>query len=152
MDSECSHDDPGSPMDSVACGTYQLKQARSYYGEHIRNGSYSIEVCRDRSNNLLEGLNSADNCTLLRARIQSRHISHKIYFIYILINANEIGRNAIKQYCCNCIAGRRTVGCCAHVMTIIWYLSWARYESNSFPPAQFLDDVFIVYEEHDDLT
>lgn len=130
----------------IACGTYQLKQARSYYGEHIRNdGSYTIEVCREEAtSSLLEGFPSAQNATLLRAKIQSRHISRKIYFVYIVYDNNE-GREAIIQYCCNCIVGRRTVGCCAHVMTIMWYLGWARHQNNINPPAQFLDNVLLTY-------
>lgn len=72
--------------------------------------------------------------------------SRKIYFVYILYENNAVGRQAIKQYCCNCIVGRRTVGCCAHVMTVIWFLSWARYQNNIYPPAQFLDHVLLTYD------
>ncbi|CAK1587675.1 unnamed protein product [Parnassius mnemosyne] len=134
----------------IACGTYQLKQARSYYGEHIRfNGSYRIEVCNDHRSSIMEGINLSPSCSLLRARIASRHISRKIYFIYILISGNDTGRSAIKKYCCNCIVGRRTVGCCAHVMTVIWYLGWARHQTNILPHAQFLDDILIVYGTND---
>uniref|UniRef100_A0A2A4J551 SWIM-type domain-containing protein n=1 Tax=Heliothis virescens TaxID=7102 RepID=A0A2A4J551_HELVI len=134
----------------IACGTYQLKQAPSYYGEHIRfNGCYQIELCNDHRGSIMEGVNVSPNCFLLRARIAGRHISRKVYFVYILINSNDSGRSAIKKYCCNCIVGRRTVGCCAHVMTVIWYLGWARYQTNIFPPAQFLDDVLIVYDTND---
>lgn len=132
----------------IACGIYQLlKQARSYYGEHIRfNGSYIIEVSRDPRNRTMEEVIFGSNCYLIRAKIASRHISRKVYFVYILVSNTEAGREAIKQYCCNCIVGRRTVGCCAHVMTVIWYLGWARHQSNICPPAQFLDDV-LVYDE-----
>lgn len=74
----------------IACGTYQLKQARSYYGEHIRfNGSYIIEVCRETHiNNLREVLSITQNHWLLRGKIQSRLISRKIYYIYVIINNN----------------------------------------------------------------
>ncbi|CAH2109210.1 unnamed protein product [Euphydryas editha] len=58
-----------------ACGVYQLKQARSYYGEHIRfNGCYHIEVCNDHRSSIMDGLNFGPNCSLLRARIASRHM------------------------------------------------------------------------------
>lgn len=133
----------------IACGTYQLKQARSYYGEHIRgDGSYTIEICRDMAlaSNLLEGFPLTENSTLLRGKIHSRHISRKTYFVYILYINNIPGREAIQQYCCNCLVGRRTVGCCAHVMTIIWFMSWARYQENVNPPAQFLDNILLTYE------
>ncbi|KAL0829656.1 hypothetical protein ABMA28_003162 [Loxostege sticticalis] len=66
-----------------ALGTYQIRQARSYYGEHIRfHGGYQNEICSEDIN----------------------------------------GREGITEYCFNCLVGRRTVGCCAHVMTLIWYL------------------------------
>ncbi|XP_047029464.1 uncharacterized protein LOC124637154 [Helicoverpa zea] len=133
----------------IACGTYQIKQARSYYGEHIRyNGSYTIEVCREAHlSNLRDELSLSQNHWLLRGKIQSRHISRKIYYVYIIINNNVSGREAVEHYCCNCIVGRRTVGCCAHTMTILWYLGWARHETNITPPAQFLDDLLIKYDD-----
>lgn len=135
----------------IACGTYQLKQARSYYGEHRRpNGCYNIEICMNRRNRTVDQNIFGPNCSLLRARIASRHISRKVYFVYILISNDSTGLAAIKQYYCNCIVGCRTVGCCAHIMTVIWYLGWARHQSYIFPPAQFLDDVLLVYDHEID--
>lgn len=130
----------------ISLGIYQIKQARSYYGEHIRqDGSYTIEVCREVDEMLINdlALRYTHNIQLLRGKIHSRHISHKTYFVYILINGNVSGREAILQYCCNCIVGRRTIGCCAHIMTIIWYLSFARYQNNINPPASFLDNILL---------
>lgn len=35
----------------VSLGHYQVKQARSYYGEHVRNnGIYEVEVCPELQN------------------------------------------------------------------------------------------------------
>lgn len=132
----------------LALGTYQIKQARSYYGEHVRQtGSYVIEICTEEIEDdmpLILGLNN----TLLRARIKSRHVSGRTYFIYILIcRDNDVANtlDAITGYCCNCLVGRRTVGCCAHVMTVAWYLSWGRYNDVS-APAPFLDSIFEIEE------
>lgn len=44
---------------------------------------------------------------------------------------------------CTCLVGNRTVGCCAHTMTVLWYLSWGRFNDVS-APARFLD---IFFEE-----
>ncbi|VVC94044.1 unnamed protein product [Leptidea sinapis] len=63
-------------LNLFACGTYQIKQARSYVGEHFR------------------------------------------------------------------FHGLRSVGCCSHVMSIIWYLDYARHEEVT-RPANFLDDVIL---------
>lgn len=135
----------------ISLGTYQIKQARSYYGEHVRaNGRFEIEVCREVDSNLLRELSSTNNLYLVRGRIQSRHVSGKIYFIYILVDSSLTSKEAIIQYCCNCIVGRRTVGCCAHVMVVIWYLSWARYQNTITPPAPFLDNILIEYENEDE--
>lgn len=123
-----------------ALGTYQLKQARSYYGEHIRSsGTYCIEVNTeiDEDVPLILGLN---NC-LVRARIKSRHVSGRTYFVYILVNRDTDTANTLSSlvgYCCNCIVGERTVGCCAHMMTVLWYLSWGRFNDIN-APAPFLD-------------
>lgn len=122
-------------------GTYQIRQARSYYGEHVRfHGGYRIEVCIDT--NRIPELGSGEN-SLIKGKIKSRHISRRQYYVYILIENGINGREGIKDYCCNCIVGRRTVGCCAHVMTLVWYLGWARHESNIVVPAAFLDEVVV---------
>ncbi|XP_028170363.1 uncharacterized protein LOC114360013 [Ostrinia furnacalis] len=52
-------------------------------------------------------------------------------------------RRAIIGYCCNCIVGLRTVGCCSHVMSIVWYLAYARHLDNISPPAQVLDGILV---------
>ena len=33
---------------------------------------------------------------------------------------------------CTCKAGMRTVGCCAHIAAVIWYLAIARYDKHKF--------------------
>lgn len=68
----------------IACGTYQLKQARSYYGEHIRfNGMYCIEVCTNARNRIMNGNIFGHNCLLVRARIASRDVSRKVCILRV---------------------------------------------------------------------
>ena len=100
-------------------GTYQIKQSKSYVEEHLdSNGNYTIE---------LEG--SDDN--ILRCTIRSRHsnvVKYKVWIQYALIG------DPIPAWYCQCKAGARTIGCCAHVASIIWYLSFARH--NNFISSQ----------------
>lgn len=119
-------------------GIYQIKQARSYYGEHIRqNGSFYVEI--DTNLTRFE-----ENKLLLRGKIKSRHVSNRQYFTYILLNLNgEDWCQRIEEYYCSCIIGKRTVGCCAHVMTIVWFLGWARHQDTLRPPASFLDEILV---------
>ncbi|KYN12693.1 hypothetical protein ALC57_15133 [Trachymyrmex cornetzi] len=46
------------------------------------------------------------------------------------------------HYACECANGRRTIGCCSHIAAIIYYLSYARYLSKIFKPAEILSDIF----------
>lgn len=57
---------------------------------------------------------------------------------------NSLGSTGIKRYCCDCPNGRRTIGCCAHVAAIIYYLSYARYLSKIIRPAEILSKIFTV--------
>ncbi|GBP34176.1 hypothetical protein EVAR_30728_1 [Eumeta japonica] len=125
-----------------ALGSYQLRQARSYYGEHIRfHGGYRIEVATEDASEI-SNLRGTDT-SLIRGKIKSRHVSRRQYYVYILIENNVSGRLGITEYCCSCLVGRRTIGCCAHVMTLVWYLGWARFQSSINAPAGFLDEVLI---------
>lgn len=101
-------------------GSYHLKIARSYCHEHTRpNGDYIIDMFRYQ--------HLINNKILIRGRIQSRHIRRKQYYTYILLNPTQHGRQSIEEYYCSCIHGRRTVGSCAHIASIVYYLSWARH-------------------------
>ncbi|KAF9424317.1 hypothetical protein HW555_000456, partial [Spodoptera exigua] len=59
-------------------GVYQIKQARSYYGEHIRaNGTFSVEISENLEITDVPGITSSHETVLLRGRIRSRHQSNK---------------------------------------------------------------------------
>ena len=55
-------------------------------------------------------------------------------FYNVRINVYEIQK-------CTCKSGKRTVGCCSHVASIIYYLSNARYNS-SIRNNNLLDKIF----------
>ncbi len=44
-------------------------------------------------------------------------------------SAVQFNESSILGYCCSCTPGLRTVGCCSHVATLIWYLGFRRYQS-----------------------
>ena len=54
-----------------------------------------------------------------RARIQSRHVSAKKYFLRVSFNDHTTPING--RYC-QCKVRSRTVGCCAPVAAVLWYL------------------------------
>lgn len=131
----------------LSLGTYQLKLARSYCNEHLSNGLYILEIYRESAlQDLIEyGIN--EDTWLLRGRIQSRHVRSKTYYCYVLVknnvNENETNiHNILCNYYCTCLTGRRTVGTCAHIVSIVWYLGYARHEGFT-APAAFLNDIII---------
>uniref|UniRef100_A0A1E1WJE0 SWIM-type domain-containing protein n=1 Tax=Pectinophora gossypiella TaxID=13191 RepID=A0A1E1WJE0_PECGO len=135
----------------MSLGPYQVTQARSYYGEHLKeNGTFFIEVYEDFEVDYNLNQYNIVVCDpwLTRAKILSRHQSNRIYFVYILLNNSLKNRNKLVGHYCSCIVGKRTLGCCAHVMCIVWYMGWARHQEIQ-PPAAFLDQVIISDEEED---
>lgn len=126
-------------LKQIALGTYQLKQAKSYFAEHVsQNGKYIIEVCKD-----VESLTiPATMPVLIRGRLQSRHFQRTKYFLYILIDLVFSGKSSLIGYYCQCKNGKRTVGTCAHIMTVIWYLGNARNNNDIKEPAAFLNNFF----------
>jgi hypothetical protein len=128
----------------ITLGIYQPRMARSYYAEHIKtNGRLEIEVCKHvKPLSLTSHGFSVDgrDSMLIRGRIQSRHRCSFRYFIYILIDRKRGGVETVWGYCCSCPNGLRTVGCCSHIATVLWFLGLGQYLPKILIPASFLDD------------
>jgi len=136
----------------ISYGSYQIKQAKSYVAEHRKaDGIYRISVHRQSPPLLLESCGiEADDPVLIRGKIQSRHRSNKQYCVYIMLDKGKEGVESIIGHYCQCKNGARTVGCCAHIMSIIWYLGYARHNLPITSPAAYLEDYYIVLEQSDD--
>ncbi|XP_062596761.1 uncharacterized protein LOC134258244 [Saccostrea cucullata] len=97
---------------NITLGTYQVKMARAYTHEHFQeDGAYDILIAEDKPN-------------IIGAKIQSRHVSAKKYLCWI-----RHSEGVIVSWYCKCKAGSRVVGCCAHITSVLWYLSFARHQS-----------------------
>lgn len=99
----------------ITFGIYQLKQGLQYIKQHVKqnDGKYRISIY------------SKD--AYIRAKIQSRFSGHKTRYVYIKFKPNVDGREGIEDWCCDCPNGNRTVGCCGHVASLIYFLSNAQY-------------------------
>lgn len=127
----------------ISLGSYHLKLAKSYCAEHFRNGLYIIELYRENALSDLSRCNiMINNACLIRARIQSRHVRSRIYYSYILLDGNTTDRNAIVHYYCTCLTGSRTIGSCAHIISIIWYMGIGRHTDFNLL-AQLLNNIII---------
>ena len=100
---------------NLTLGTYQLKQARHYTDEHFNHdGDYQVDLHSDAPD-------------FVRARIQSRHVGSKRYFLWIEYDENDLS-DPIKGWYWQCKPGKRVVGCCAHIASVLWFLGVACHE------------------------
>ncbi len=60
--------------------------------------------------------------------------------------------DSILEYCCQCKKGLRTVGYCAHAMTVLRYLGFARYQAEIPRPPNRLNDFFGGLDPSDEDT
>lgn len=130
----------------ISFGKYQIKQAESYCQEHMKahEGHFELFSLPENISNTFFNDYYANNQkpVLLYACFKSRFNSTKKHRTYVLVDSNGQDENAVLQYCCGCFSGLRTVGCCSHVMCIIWFALHVKNQSPMPKPAGFLDEFF----------
>lgn len=80
------------------------------------------------------------NPLLLLINLRSRFESQKSHKAYVLLDFCN-GKYVVKAYCCSCRHGCRTVGCCGHVMVVIWYTLHIDHNELKLPSSK-LDHIF----------
>ena len=121
--------------DHITFGFYQLNQGLSYLAEHFDiNGDYQIFTNDEYS--------KENSAKLITSKLQSRHSNNKMYNIYIKYDPTDEPVDSIQEWLCTCKNGKRTVGCCSHIASIIYYLSFGRYNKLT-SPASILDSIII---------
>jgi hypothetical protein len=93
-------------FETVTLGIYQTKLATRYCQLHMDgNAEYSIFLNTEVPN-------------VVRAKIESRFVSVKKYDLWISYAPNVHSAEGIVGYYCLCRQGARTVGCCAHIISV----------------------------------
>lgn len=141
-------------LDQITLGSYQLKQARSYAHAHKKakmerfGVPFPCFVCADDiTRRIFAGMIAERNITspvLAYTRMNSRFISKKIVDVFVLADATKNGPDGIIGYCCECQHGLRTIGCCSHVATVIYYLCYAKHHGGIISVAGHVGDFFEV--------
>lgn len=130
----------------ISFGKYQIKQAESYCQEHLKAHEGRFELFSLPENEMRTFFHGyfIDNQRpiLLYSCFKSRFNSAKKHRTYVLIDSNGESHSAVLQYCCSCYSDLRTVGCCSHIMSIIWYSLHAKDKNHMPTPAAFLNDFF----------
>lgn len=132
-------------LKEISQGSYQIRQAKSYCQSHVRanNNMFIINVCDDVNvcKRYCEQLLKGSDPLLLSLDLLSRFQSKKYHKAYVLLDFNE--KYTVRGYCCSCRHGCRTVGCCSHVMLVIWYTLYIdQNDVKKFFPSSNLDNIF----------
>lgn len=112
-------------LEQISVGSYQIRLAKSYCQAHVKanNNAFIIKVCDDIvqcKKYCGKLLTRQSKPLLLHLNLRSRFSSTKTHKPYVLLDLVK-GKFTVKAYCCSCQHGCRTVGCCGHVMLIIWF-------------------------------
>ncbi|CAF1320980.1 unnamed protein product, partial [Adineta ricciae] len=118
MDINNNFDFPQLDLDILreyTCGTYQLEQSAAYAKAHLyeHDNEFELQI-------------SPDDDPLIRCRLHSRHSNATRYFICIDYDKHDMN-DPIKDHYCQCKNGKRMLGCCGYVATVLWYLGYARH-------------------------
>ena len=103
-------------------GTYQVKRALSYAEERSSTTDYPVYTCTKFP-------------YIIRIPIRSAHVNRKTYNPIVRYTPEEV-----LDWWCDCPAGNRYVGCCSHIASAVWFLSFQRWQTKA---RQMRSDEFI---------
>lgn len=116
-------------------GTYHIYLAASYIQDTIQRN--------EGEENTLDIDESIEEQNFLRFRIFSRFrnaTKHMLWVVFRETDDDNVEDPPILGYYCTCRSGARTLGTCAHVASVIWFLGYARNQENiTFPSFQLLN-------------
>lgn len=136
-------------LKEISQGSYQIRLAKSYCHSHVKanENRFPINVCDDAKvwkKYFEKKITLGPDALLLRLNLRSRFQSNKKHLTYVLLDFCN-GGYIVKAYCCSCRHGLRTVGCCGHVMTLIWYTLHIDHNKLKYPSSN-LDHVFTDWQ------
>lgn len=132
-------------LKNIAFGEYQIIQSKLYAWDHMKanQNRFEVQIFRDEIIEKYFPSYSGQEPALIMLNIASRFISSKVWKALILFSKRiKSGKHAIQGYCCSCKVGQRTVGCCSHVMTALYYLGYAQYNDGLIEKAKHLRNFF----------
>lgn len=140
----------------ISLGTYQLNAAKSYAKLHIESNDNKflcflspLSILNIYFQTIIDAKNIIQPALVL-TQMESRFKNRKTYNVFVLVDMAKRGANIIVTYHCECRHGLRTIGCCSHIMSTIYYLCHARRLGGVRPVAGYLNELFDYDSESDD--
>lgn len=133
-------------LKDITFGTFQIGLARSYIQDKIiRDEEEEFQF-----DHLLGEPGFLAICIYSRFR---QRIIHRLWIAYDNENrglANVNADDLIFGYYCTCQCGARTIGCCAHIASMLWFLGYARHVENiKYPTRTILENVLDAGMRHE---
>lgn len=130
-----------SDLKGIGLGTYSMRLAKGYYFEHIKanQNEFKAYICQENDCKQFchQFYTTTNEPKLILVKMNSRFTSKKSYYTYVLIDSAGTDNNSdiLLAHYCDCKSGSRTVGSCAHIMAILWYMGLGQYEDLREPAA-----------------
>lgn len=136
----------------LTIGVYQVELAPSYVQDKMRreeSEEFQVELLRTADRTPEPGF--------LRVRLYSRFRNATRYQLWIAYKPSneedeeendegendEVEQDLIFGYYCTCLSGARTLGPCAHITSVCWFLGYARHQNNVKYPQTVLTSVIL---------
>lgn len=129
-------------LTELTIGIYQLKLAPAYVQD---------QQARDDNNEFHINLHRNEP-GFLHCRFYSRFRNQTRYQLWIQYNVgnNNVHDEPITGYYCTCKTGARTLGTCAHIASVLWYLGYARHQPNiKYPNKDLLNNISDAAHRYD---
>ncbi|XP_025264350.1 uncharacterized protein LOC112637886 [Camponotus floridanus] len=118
-------------LKDLTVGIYQINLAPSYVQDKLqREGQEEFHV------EMMRNVQRLPQPGLMRVRIFSRFRNATKYQLWIKYRHNNDQEPAdavdelIQGYYCTCKSGARTLGTCAHIASVLWYVGYAQHQQN----------------------
>lgn len=133
-------------------GVYQVNLSPGYIQDLLNidnNNQNNNDDDEEREMLIDESINENNS---IRVRVKSRFWAarrHQV-FISFIDDPQPEDESVITGYYCTCQVGARTLGTCAHVSCVLWYLGWARHQPNvKYPDTSLLHTTLDVAHRAD---
>jgi len=129
---------------------YQIRNAISYYAEHQKGGTFLVRKFEPnlRHPTAYTRYGISVKNPLLVIYMKSRYRGGKHHHTFILMNKAKTGQDSITEYYYICESGARTVSCCSHIMTIVWFLEYDQYYGINIPDPDICNVSITIKEQN----
>lgn len=137
-------------LKQISLGSYQIREAKQYIVQHMKSSpNQTTYICFECPQNILQTQfadiideKNIEQPVVVLTQLSSRFRSKKTYDTFIRADVSKNAPDSIIACCCECKHGLRTIGCCSHIMSTIFYLCYGRHSGGFQPVAPYLETLF----------